>query len=83
MVPQAYSPQAVTLAESFTWYSIILLNGLLLGDEAGGKTRGFCGFIVILLLISGHVECNNLSISQSLSTTDVNYGQDRSLPMSV
>ena len=65
------------------WYSIILLNWLLLGDEAYGKTRGFCGFIVILLLISGSVECNTLSISQSLSTTDVNYGKDKSVPVSV
>lgn len=75
--------QVVTLPESLTGYSVILLNWLLLGDEAYGKIRGFSGFIVILLLISGNVECDTLSISKSLSRVDVISGKDRSLSASV
>lgn len=68
-----YCPQVVTLAESLTGCTIILLNWLLLGDEAYGKIRGFCGLIVICRLISGNVEYNTLSISKSLSRVDVTF----------
>lgn len=65
--PIEHCPQIATLAVSLTGHSIILLTWLLLSDEACGKISGFCGLVVILLLILGNGDCTTKSINKSMS----------------